>query len=176
MRENEGKYKIVGGPNNRAIGNFHYWYKMAWNIRFTRIYGRLRRPMRGLRRTARFARLHAPPLASLATPSCSLRSPHPANSRFCHSQWVYITHRKFHQNQSKGSGDTGGHYSKKYPRNQFFFFAKSIFFFFAFFWHPQGVSIMHAKFHQNRSRGSGVIRGDTHTHNWNAYLSFDILI
>ena len=32
----------------------------------TRIYGRLRRPMRGLRRAARFARLHPPPLAALA--------------------------------------------------------------------------------------------------------------
>ena len=37
MRENEGKYKIVGGPNNRAIGNFLYWYKMDWNIRFIKL-------------------------------------------------------------------------------------------------------------------------------------------
>ena len=44
---------------------------------FTRIYGRLRRPMRGLRRTARFARL--PPHRSLRSPTPLARHarPHP---------------------------------------------------------------------------------------------------
>ena len=35
-------------------------------VHVTRVYGRLRRPTRGLRRTARFARLHPPPLVTLA--------------------------------------------------------------------------------------------------------------
>ena len=36
--------------------------------------------------------------------------------------------------------------------------------FFSRFWHPQSVYITHIKFHQNQSKGSGVIRGDTQTH------------
>ena len=48
------------------VTNFGLWHFNKVFLLFTRIYGRLRRPMRGLRRAARFARLH---------PHRSLRSP-----------------------------------------------------------------------------------------------------
>ena len=35
IRENEEKYKILGGPNNLAIDNFPYWYKKKSELRIT---------------------------------------------------------------------------------------------------------------------------------------------
>ena len=94
--------------------------------------GRLRRPMRGLRRTARFARLHPPPLASLV-PTHFFPLDFPFFRVFDYPQGRYITHRKFHQNRSRRSGVITTEMmdskkkkkkkSKKIPQNRIIFFA-----------------------------------------------------
>ena len=78
-------------------------------------------------------------------------------SRFCHPQWVYIAHRKFQQNQSRGSGIIGGIIRKKIEIkilwNRFFFRVFVI----------SSECPLRIESFVKIGRGCGVIRGDTHT-------------